>query len=135
MQSLPRYYPISTGPEYEIYTIIKSEWAHFLIFGCCIFGLLWGCINIWRVGFAFALHFRIILSPVLDTTNQPRRRKHQGRSRSTPNSHRRLRVKRAGKEPRTTSSRHESGHPTNQRCKCISTFALGVSRHLLFRVK
>jgi len=49
MQSLPRYYPDHTGPLYDINTIIKSSWVHFLIFGCCIFGLLWSIINLIKV--------------------------------------------------------------------------------------
>ena len=49
MSSLPRYYPDTTGPEYDINTIIKSSWVHFLIFGCCIFGLIWAILNFVRV--------------------------------------------------------------------------------------
>jgi len=34
---------------YEIHTIIKSTYAHYIIYGSCFLGLLWALFNIWIV--------------------------------------------------------------------------------------
>ncbi len=34
---------------YEIRTIIKSTYAHYIIYGSCFLGLLWALFNIWIV--------------------------------------------------------------------------------------
>jgi hypothetical protein len=34
---------------YEISTVIKSTYAHFIIYGACFLGLSWALFNIWIV--------------------------------------------------------------------------------------
>ena len=43
---------------YEIHTIIKSTYAHYIIYGSCFLGLLWALFNIWIV----SVHIRISLN-------------------------------------------------------------------------
>ena len=43
---------LNTAPTvelYEINTIIKSTYAHYIIYGTCFLGMLWAIFNIWIV--------------------------------------------------------------------------------------
>ena len=42
---------------YEIRTIIKSTYAHYIIYGSCFLGLLWALFNIWIVSVQIRISF------------------------------------------------------------------------------